>query len=178
MPDLPRWSSKGCRILLLGDSAHAMYPNAAQGFSLIIEDIAALEYLLELRKPIAFVASIWEQVRKPRVDRVKRYAFDNTQLFLGAVPRPANVKDGSRVKSSNSTVKSLKHVVGDPSAPFNTASFYKWCYDHDAVKAVCSPENGRALRLLTGNRSKTISTECPAPNFEYGIMEYLSYGRG
>lgn len=30
MPDLPRWTSKNGRAILLGDSAHAMEPNAAQ----------------------------------------------------------------------------------------------------------------------------------------------------
>lgn len=30
MPNLPRWTSKAGRTILLGDSAHAMEPNAAQ----------------------------------------------------------------------------------------------------------------------------------------------------
>lgn len=30
MPNLPRWTSKTGRTILLGDSAHAMEPNAAQ----------------------------------------------------------------------------------------------------------------------------------------------------
>ena len=30
MPNLPRWTSKSGRAILLGDAAHAMQPNAAQ----------------------------------------------------------------------------------------------------------------------------------------------------
>ena len=138
MPNLTRWSSQGGRILLLGDSAHAMYPNAAQGFSLIIEDIAALEYLLTLQKPASFVASAWEKTRKYRAERIKEYAFENTQMFLGQTPRPPRMRSVSG-KDVAQKVTSLKYIVGDSSAPFNTGAFYKWAYDHDAVgEASCS----------------------------------------
>ena len=30
MPSIPRWTSKSGRVILLGDAAHAMQPNAAQ----------------------------------------------------------------------------------------------------------------------------------------------------
>ena len=132
MPDITRWSSQGGRILLLGDSAHAMYPNAAQGFSLIIEDIAALEYLLTLQQPGSFVASTWEKTRKYRAERIKAYAFENTQMFLGQIPRPPRMRSGSH-KDASQKITSLRYIVGDSSAPFSTGAFYKWAYDHDAV---------------------------------------------
>lgn len=34
MPDLPRWTSRQGGIVLLGDAAHAMQPNAAQASTL------------------------------------------------------------------------------------------------------------------------------------------------
>ena len=115
-----------------------MYPNAAQGFSLIIEDIAALEYLTTtsgLQKSASFIASTWEKCRKPRAERIKAYAFENTQMFLGQKPRPPKMKSSSGGNAPQN-IMSLKHVIGDSSAPFNTASFYKWAYDHDAAGEV------------------------------------------
>ncbi|KAI4153671.1 MAG: hypothetical protein LQ340_002174 [Diploschistes diacapsis] len=103
LPDLPRWCSKGGRILLLGDSAHAMYPSAAQGFSQIIEDIGALEYLLSLPKPIRSLSALWESVRKPRVERIKEYSNANTQMFLGNTPRAGPFERRDIAKTMNYT---------------------------------------------------------------------------
>lgn len=134
---MPRWSTNSGRILLLGDSAHAMHPNAALGFSLIIEDIAALEYLLTQNYSLADVARIWEQARKPRAERIKAYSLANTQLFTGVAPRPKMF--ASKGESAEVKVKSLLHHRSDGSAPFNSSAFYKWAYDHDAVARVRVP---------------------------------------
>ena len=76
MPDLPHWTSQHGRIALLGDSAHAMLPNAAHGFSQIVEDIAVLEYLIE-KRPLANMPDIthtWQAIRIPRVNKIKAFA--------------------------------------------------------------------------------------------------------
>jgi len=120
MPDLPRWTSKGGRILLLGDSAHAMFPNAAQGFSQTVEDIGVLDYLLSLESDpgteVPKVAQNWQHIRRPRVERIRDYARWNTQLFLG---EPL----AGRYDEEKSTVKSLKDTVPDMHAPFHSKRF-------------------------------------------------------
>ncbi|KAI9688032.1 MAG: hypothetical protein M1820_010320 [Bogoriella megaspora] len=135
VPDLPRWTSKHGRILLIGDSAHGMHPNAAQGLSQIIEDIGSLEVLFDERYrdrfPVSTLTGAWENIRKPRVERIKKYAEANTTMFLGkpSASQPRNRKIGPNPEEAE--VRSFKDVIPNMSAPFSSASFYKWAYDHD-----------------------------------------------
>ena len=140
VPDLARWTSKNGRILLIGDSAHGMHPNAAQGLSQIIEDIGALEVLFSdhyrNQLPIRDLTQAWEDIRKSRVERIKKYAEANTTMFLGkpSASQPRNRKIGPSPKAAE--VRSFKDVVPDMFAPFSSAQFYKWAYDHDVVSEV------------------------------------------
>lgn len=112
-----------------------MEPNAAQGFSMIVEDIGVLEYLIERdQNPSANMANItntWQKMRKPRVDRIKAYAKENTRSFLGE-PLPHR----RRQETAGSTPKSLKNVTPKMSAKFTTSAFVKWALDYDAVAEV------------------------------------------
>ncbi|KAK4505093.1 hypothetical protein PRZ48_003056 [Zasmidium cellare] len=132
LPDLPRWTSKGGRIALLGDSAHSMEPNAAQGFSMIVEDIGVLEYLIE-RDPnpsanLPTITDTWQKIRKPRVERIKAYAKENTRAFLGEP-----MAHRHRQETAGNTKKSLKNVTPKMDARFTTSAFVKWALDYDAV---------------------------------------------
>ncbi|KAI5357729.1 putative FAD-binding domain, FAD/NAD(P)-binding domain superfamily [Septoria linicola] len=130
LPDLPRWTSKGGRIALLGDSAHAMEPHAAQGFSMIIEDIGVLEYLIsrdpDAAKHIPSIMATWQKIRKPRAERIKAYAKHNGFTFLNSAPLP---------RSNHATIKekSIRHIKPDMYANFDTAQFLRWSLDYDAV---------------------------------------------
>jgi len=46
-PRLPRWCTPSGKIMLLGDSAHAMPPHAGQGVSAAVEDSVAIALLLK-----------------------------------------------------------------------------------------------------------------------------------
>jgi salicylate hydroxylase len=136
MPELPRWSSKASRIILLGDSAHAMHPNAAQGFSTTVEDIGVLEYLLSQpesgrQMSVPEAITFWESLRKPRVERIKKYAKWNTQRFSGSVVPPVDNVDRTNVKD-------LQNVVPDENGEFHSSAFLKWALDHDAIGLVSS----------------------------------------
>ncbi|VUC31114.1 unnamed protein product [Clonostachys rosea] len=137
MPDLPQWSSNWGRILLLGDSAHGMHPNAAQGFSQIVEDIAVLDFLISHHSrqndgplgnaQMQSVSQAWQAIRKPRVERIKAYSKWNTNLFLGkGAPMPST-------QSAQHSLKSMKDVHPDINANFQSPSFLKWALDYDAV---------------------------------------------
>ena len=137
MPDLPRWTSLNGRIILLGDSAHGMLPNAAQGFSQIVEDIGALEYLLKAKgeRKLAEVTRSWEEIRKPRVERIKAFANWNTKVFLGEDHLLGMGKGiDSGPGEGKHEIKSLKNVKGDMNAPVHTSAFLKWAQDYDVVK--------------------------------------------
>lgn len=144
MPDMPTWSSKHSRILLLGDSSHAMYPNAAQGFSTIVEDIAVLDFLIDragenASSNITEIAQVWETVRKPRVQRIKEYAKWMTAMFLGDdLPvKPAVAKN---------VVRDVSQVKPDMHATFTSSAFVKWTLDFDAVE--------EARRYVESNKAR------------------------
>ncbi|KAJ5982078.1 hypothetical protein N7451_012178 [Penicillium sp. IBT 35674x] len=133
MPNLPRWTSKSGRTILLGDSAHAMEPNAAQGLSQIIEDIGVLQTLI-LSSPyldISMISRSWENIRKPRVERIKSYAAWNTQMFIGNKDRAA-----SQPKYLDADWDSIKDIEPNSAADFTSPAFFKWVHDYDAVEQV------------------------------------------
>ncbi|USW51359.1 Putative FAD-binding domain, FAD/NAD(P)-binding domain superfamily [Septoria linicola] len=118
MPELASWASQGGRLFLLGDSAHAMFPDAAQGFSQTIEDIAALSYLL---KHTSF-----------GLPRISAFARANSLAFQGGfeaqrvkakVPDPAQQVD-------------LNDIEPDRDADFADPAFLKWVFSYDAVEEV------------------------------------------
>ncbi|PIA99626.1 hypothetical protein CB0940_02316 [Cercospora beticola] len=154
LPDLPRWTSKGGRIALLGDSAHAMEPHAAQGYSMIVEDIGVLQYLIS-RKPnpsqsLPEILETWERLRKPRAERIKAYAKHNGASFLGSTPfpsiRPARSTTASNKKDAL-PAKSLKDVRPDMNAKFESAAFLKWALDYDAVAEAKKYLESKSSRL-------------------------------
>lgn len=80
IPELPTWSSRSGRTVLLGDAAHAMSPHAAQGAVMAMEDAAALgEALFRLRtlEDLPRLTSLYEKFRKPRIARVSTIAQSN-----------------------------------------------------------------------------------------------------
>jgi salicylate hydroxylase len=112
-----------------------MHPNAAQGYSQIVEDIGMLHALLSQAPKDASVAQItkvWQDLRKPRVDRIKSFAKWNTKAFNGE----SNTLNKST--HANSTI-SLKSVTPNMNAEFYTSAFLKWALDYDAVGVVCRP---------------------------------------
>ncbi|MBO9535739.1 FAD-dependent monooxygenase [Herbaspirillum sp.] len=75
MPELPAWSSG--RVVLLGDAAHAVGPDAGQGASMAIEDALVLAAALE--REVDHVAAFrrYEELRRPRVAEVVRLTARN-----------------------------------------------------------------------------------------------------
>lgn len=125
---LNTWSSPGRRLVLLGDSAHAMLPNLAQGFSSIIEDIDVLSLLLKTPYEMANITEMWEKLRIPRVKKIQRASTWNYQLYnSGKAPGDELTGEERRRHSSHC----------DEDAPFNTVAFNKWILDYDANEEVC-----------------------------------------
>ena len=167
MPDLQNWTSKHGRLLLLGDSAHAMYPDAAQGFSQIVEDIAALHVLLTSDKvdneSIASATSAWQELRKPRVERIKSFARSNHDLYAqgGAqFPKQPDLSDESSVKGRHdpASSKTGSCVRPDMWAAFNTPAFNKWVHGYDVqAEARVSMESRCAVGECAAARCMQVS---------------------
>lgn len=65
---LPNWSNN--RIILIGDAAHAVSPNSGQGASMALEDAMLLAKLLRDEKDYLSAFSIFENDRRPRVEKI------------------------------------------------------------------------------------------------------------
>lgn len=124
---LDKWSSPARRLVLLGDSAHAMLPNLAQGFSSIVEDIDALSLLLDSRHEMADVVGMWEKLRIPRVKKLQDGSTWNYKLY-----------NSGRAPGDDLTEEERSRPMGDGDgdAPFNTLAFTKWILDYDIAGEV------------------------------------------
>lgn len=77
--DAPAWHNRN--IGLIGDAAHAMVPFQAQGAAMGIEDAAVLAPLLIAEKSAESAFAKYEQLRRPRVERVARTSISNGRIF-------------------------------------------------------------------------------------------------
>lgn len=69
IPSLPTWHKN--RVMLIGDAAHAVSPNAGQGASMALEDAICLAKLLrDHRADWKNAFSHFERERKPRAERI------------------------------------------------------------------------------------------------------------
>ncbi|RBA15793.1 hypothetical protein FPRO05_12400 [Fusarium proliferatum] len=125
---LDTWSSPKRRLVLLGDSAHAMLPNLAEGFSSIVEDIDALSILFsESSRDVPTTIETWEKTRIPRVTRLQNGSTWNYKLYNSGKP-PGSELTGEQ--------RALPMGEGDGNAPFNTLPFDKWMFDYDTATEV------------------------------------------
>ncbi|KAF5626507.1 salicylate hydroxylase [Fusarium sp. NRRL 25303] len=125
---LDTWLSPKRRLLLLGDSAHAMLPNLAEGFSSIVEDIDALSILFsESSQDVPTTIETWEKIRIPRVKRLQNGSTWNYKLYNSGKSPGSELTDEQRA---------LPMGEGDGNAPFNTLPFDKWMFDYDTAKEV------------------------------------------
>jgi len=92
---LPRWHRD--RVILIGDAAHAVSPNAGQGASLALEDSMYLAKLLRDSSDYSEAFERFERDRKPRVERIvaagRRAASDKT-IVSPLVSKMRNVMIG------------------------------------------------------------------------------------
>ncbi|MFI5957376.1 FAD-dependent monooxygenase [Cryptosporangium sp. NPDC051539] len=72
VPPLPRWASQ--RVVLVGDSAHALSPHITAGASLGVEDALLLARLLTSSDRVAAALAAYEQDRMPHYRQVTELA--------------------------------------------------------------------------------------------------------
>ncbi|KAE8139736.1 hypothetical protein BDV38DRAFT_291018 [Aspergillus pseudotamarii] len=73
VPKLDRWSSHLCRVIILGDAAHAIPPTAGQGVNQAFEDVYTYSLVLAKKSrdmSLEQALGLWQQGRQARVDKV------------------------------------------------------------------------------------------------------------
>lgn len=144
---LDSWHSESGHIVLAGDAAHAMLPHRAQGCSQGIEDAVALARMLRLAPShgVPFAVHAYEQMRKPRVERIRQFSQANAGM--------ASLPDGEEQEARDKMIRGLNgrgqmrngdvgggldwdKVKADPDAEFQSLEFSKWEYGYDVVAEV------------------------------------------
>ena len=133
---LPSWSSSSGKVVLIGDSAHAMTPYSGQGSAMGIEDAAVLAQLLadashgdDLRD----LLKLYEKLRRPRCESVQKYA-----AVLG---RTWGTKNPKMIKKMHEAIGMTNdpryaEIKPDKNAAFVSPAFEKWLDLYDASEAV------------------------------------------
>lgn len=104
-----------------------MLPDAAQGFSTIVEDVGVLSHLLShhFGRGVPAVMDIWQKVRMPRVNKIKAWARFNSALFTQGM-------SGSSETGGEETMPeerpSLEQVEMDMDAGYLSPAFLKWAF--------------------------------------------------
>lgn len=119
---------------------------------------------------ISLISRSWENIRKPRVERIKSYAAWNTQMFLGNKHRVA-----SHPKYPDSDWDSIKDIEPDSAADFTSPAFFKWAHEYDAVKQVSLFHLARVHSLIRRSEKRmqrqSINTKPLTMNKTYKYLE-------
>ncbi|KAK5464632.1 hypothetical protein LTS15_001194 [Exophiala xenobiotica] len=88
IPELDKWASAKRRVVILGDSAHAIPPSAGQGINQAFEDVYMFALVLAASKAgrVDFpdALTFWQDYRQGRVNRVLEL---NKQIDLRRLPK-------------------------------------------------------------------------------------------
>ena len=86
VPKLDRWASEKRRVIILGDSAHAIPPSAGQGINQAFEDAYIFSLLLGQvgKLDMQDALSFWQDYRQQRVEKV---LLLNAQIELRRMPK-------------------------------------------------------------------------------------------
>lgn len=141
LPPLPSYSSASRRVVLLGDAAHAIKPFAGQGANMAIEDGSALSTLLSLvssRQELPDAISLYDEVRIPRLARLREIIESNVKLF--------GMKDSEEGKTANTSSASANAVPSEEEIKkaqkeklARQVANYSWIMDYDTETEVSLP---------------------------------------
>lgn len=92
IPPLASWLSNSKRIILVGDSAHAIPPTAGQGANQAFEDVRALATLLSKLSPDVPLDKAATQWQTYRQDRIKKVLDLTQQMNVKRLPEPERAK--------------------------------------------------------------------------------------
>lgn len=114
----------GAPFCLLGDAAHGMPPYLAQGAAQAFEDAAAIGAIfLQISEPsqIGHALRIFEQVRRPRTDKVRERTLARKVMY-GLADSPQQILRDKRLAVALDSPDELAHP-----------EFQKWLWGYDAA---------------------------------------------
>jgi salicylate hydroxylase len=133
---LPSWSSKGGRIVLIGDSCHAMVPYAGQGSAMGVEDACVLAGLLDFSEPgddLTDNLALFEKVRRKRCEDARQYA---SMIWRAWTTKSEHLIERVRKGIKLANDQAYETVIANSKAPYPTPAFEKWLDEYDATLEV------------------------------------------
>ena len=164
------WTSKGGRVVQVGDAAHTTLPASANGGTLAIEDAVTLASCLQLSSyggnsnAVPMGTRVYNLLRYQRVSCSQKMAFVNFESLSG----------GKKEHDKSSEEKSEKGSDKNP------LKFPRWLYQHDPEAYVYDKYSSAFAHLSSGTPFQ--NTNFPrghkfAPWTIEGILEDIKAGK-
>jgi salicylate hydroxylase len=133
IPRLPTWISKGRRLIILGDSAHAMVPYMSQGAAMAVEDGAALAEalsLIDVQEDLNPALEVFERERMKRSYGMQSASLVNGKLWHFPDGRYQQARDqGMKAEVEGKHFLESTNQWSDPITQH-------WAYGYDAEQAI------------------------------------------
>lgn len=135
---LPKWTAG--RLLIMGDSAHAMVPYMSQGAAMAVEDGAALGEVLSLIEntgQIPLALEVFEKVRMKRSYQMQKASLVNGKLW--------HFPDGPEQRARDLAMRPEvegKHFLSSPNQ-WSDPVTQLWAYGYNAEAEVVKLWNER-----------------------------------
>jgi len=123
VPQLPSWRSPSGKVILIGDSAHAITPSGGQGGAMSLEDGETLAYAISKHGTDPSSLEKWEAHRKARVQQV--VDFNNLS---------AKVREASKY----TVVQWFREWFIWGILKIKGAEGYRWLYGYDCAVEMAS----------------------------------------
>lgn len=154
VPRLPRWVSASGRVVLAGDSAHAMLQFLAQGAAMATEDAGALAVAVGragTADELPVVLGAYERARKWRCEAVAAQARRNGDMI--------HMPDGEEQENRDREMARLAQtgVWKADTGPMFDAEFRAFLYGHNVIEHVSGLRNFLENIVLTCSRRKRLS---------------------
>ncbi|ROV90349.1 hypothetical protein VMCG_09711 [Cytospora schulzeri] len=130
---LDKWVAPSSKLVILGDSAHAMLPYMSQGAAMAVEDGAALAVVLNQitsPKQLKFALKVFENERVKRTSMMQEASLVNSMIW--------HFKDGPLQAARDFAMSSEvdgKHFASSPNQWSDPAT-QVWAYGYDAERVM------------------------------------------
>ena len=146
LPPLSTCKSRNGKVVLIGDSFHAMLPHTASGGNSAIEDAACISECLDWAfrngRDVSIATQAFEDLRKARVERMQRAGHEG-YAFLGAkgdftAIRDQALAEGTKLYDAELALpederRSWTKPEPDMNARFPLEPYLQWLYGYDAI---------------------------------------------